>query len=259
MPGTILNVAAKSVAGPESGLARATDRLPHLETNVGSVERLLSLGIGSALVANGALGKHLSVLSLVTGGYLLYRAASGNCPGYQLLGVGGPQGLNAAIPATHGVKVEHAVTVNAPVDEVYKFWRDFSRLPQFMDHVKSVEVKDSTHSRWTAKGPLGTSVQWDAEIVTDTPNKVIAWRSLPGSDVDTAGSVRFEMAPGGRGTEIHVSLKFDPPGGKLASFVARLFGENPEQTVRGDLMRFKSIVETGEIADIAGQPHGRRA
>lgn len=258
MPGTLLNVAAKSMAGPESGFARAAEYAPHLETNVGSTERLLSLGIGSALIANGIAGKHLSLFSLLAGGYLLSRAATGNCLGYQMLGIGGPQGENASIPATHGVKVEHAVTVNAPVSEVYTFWRDFSRLPEFMDHVRSVEVKDEKHSRWTAKGPLGTSVQWDAEIVTDTPNRVIGWRSLPGSDVDTAGSVRFEMAPGGRGTEVHVSLKFDPPAGKLGSFLARLFGENPDQTVRGDLMRFKSIIEAGEVASTAGQPRGHR-
>ena len=102
------------------------------------------------------------------------------------------------------------------------------------------------------------SVQWDAEIVTDTPNQVISWKSLPGSDVDTAGSVHFRMAPGGRGTEIRVSLKYDPPGGKVGSFVARLFGENPDQQVRADLARFKQLIEAGELARVEGQPHGRR-
>jgi uncharacterized membrane protein len=102
------------------------------------------------------------------------------------------------------------------------------------------------------------SVQWDAEIVTDTPNRVISWRSLPGSDVDTAGSVHFNMAPAGRGTEIRVSLKYDPPAGKLGTFIARLFGENPEQQIRDDLARFKQIIEAGEIPRTDGQPHGRR-
>src|SRR5581483_9294195 len=105
--------------------------------------------------------KHFNLLSFLAGGYLLYRAATGHCPGYQLLGVGGPQGPNAAVEAGAGVKVEHAVTVNAPVDEVYRFWRDFSRLPEFMEHVRKVEVLDNNRSRWTAKAPLGMSVQWD--------------------------------------------------------------------------------------------------
>jgi uncharacterized membrane protein len=258
MPGTLLTVAAKSAAGPDSGLARATEHVPGLPTNVSNTERWLAFGVGAALVANGALGRRFGLLSFLAGGALLSRAASGYCPVYHALGLGGPQGPNAAVEARAGVKVEHAVTVNAPVEAVYRFWRDFSKLPQFMEHVRSVEVTDATHSRWTAKGPLGTSVQWDAEIVTDTPNRVIGWKSLPGSDVDTAGSVHFRMAPGGRGTEVQVSLKFDPPAGKLGSFVARLFGENPDQTVRGDLMRFKAIMEAGEVVSTEGQPHGRR-
>lgn len=261
MPGTLLKVAAKSAAGPDSGLARAADRyLPPTPTNVSDSERMVSLGVGGALLLNAIAGRHLSLASGLAGGYLLYRAATGHCPGYQALGLSfaGGTGPATAVAADAGVKVEHGVTVNAPVDEVYRFWRQFSRLPEFMDHLRSVEETDATHSTWTAKGPAGTTVRWKAEVVTDTPNRVIAWRSLPGSDVDTAGSVHFADAPGGRGTEVRVSLKFDPPGGKLGSFVARLFGENPDQTVRADLRRFKSIIETGEVADTEGQPHGRR-
>src|SRR5262249_21381121 len=158
--------------------------------------------------------------------------------GYQLLGIGGPQGPNAAVEAGAGLKVEQAVTVNATVDEVYRFWRDFTPLPEFMEHVRRVELLDGNRSRWAAEAPLGMRVRWNAGVIEDKPNQVISWRSLPGSDVDTAGSVHFRMAPGGRGTEVRVGLKFDPPAGKLGSFVARLFGENPEQTVRGDLQRF---------------------
>ncbi|MBX9581196.1 MAG: DUF2892 domain-containing protein [Gemmataceae bacterium] len=260
MPGTLLKVAAKSAAGPGSGLARAADYAPPTPTNVSDAERVVSLGVGGALLLNAVAGKHLGLLSGLAGGYLLYRAATGHCPGYQALGLSfaGGTGPNTAVAADAGVKVEHAVTVNAPVEEVYKFWRRLSRLPEFMDHLRSVEETGATHSTWTAKAPLGMTVQWKAEVVTDRANEVIAWRSLPGSDVDTAGSVHFRMAPGGRGTEVRVSLKFDPPGGKLGSLVARLFGENPDQTVRADLLRFKSIIETGEVARVEGQPHGRR-
>lgn len=261
MPGTILKVAAKSAAGPDSGFARAADRyLPRTPTNVSDAERVVSLGVGGALLLNAIGGRHLNLASGLAGGYLLYRAATGHCPGYQALGLSfaGGTGPATAVAADAGVKVEHGVTVNAPVDEVYRRWRDFARLPDFMTHIREVKVHDDKRSTWTAKAPAGLTVQWDAEVVTDTPNRVIAWRSLPGSDVDTAGSVHFRMAPGGRGTEVRVSLKFDAPGGKLGRLVARLFGENPDQTVRGDLQRFKSIVEAGEVADTTGQPTGRR-
>src|SRR5437660_9146574 len=106
MPGTLLKVAAKSAAGPESGLARATEYAPRMERNVSDTERWLSLGVGSALVANGALGRRFGLLSFLAGGYLLYRAATGNCACYQLLGIGGPQGPNAAVEAGAGLKVE---------------------------------------------------------------------------------------------------------------------------------------------------------
>jgi uncharacterized membrane protein len=101
-------------------------------------------------------------------------------------------------------------------------------------------------------------VEWDAEIVTDKPNEVIAWRSLDGSDVDTAGSVHFRELPGGRGTEVRVELKYDPPAGKLGTAVAKLFGLSPEAQIRADLRRFKQILEAGEVPSTAGQPHGRR-
>jgi len=259
MPGTLLKVAAQSVAGTDSTVAKVADHAPRLETNVGNAERWVSLGVGTALVANGALGKHFSLLSFLTGGYLLYRAATGNCPLYQALGTGTgrPEGENAVIPAGRGLKVEHAVTVNAPASEVYRFWRNFSRLPEFMSHLREVKETDATHSTWVAKAPLGMSVKWNAEIVSDTPNQVIAWKSLPGSDVDTAGSVHFRMAPGGRGTEVRVSLKFDPPAGQLGRLIARLVGEHPEQQLRDDLRRFKQIMETGEVPTVEGQPHGR--
>lgn len=249
MPGTLMNVAAKSVAGPDSAVARAVERYaPAGETNLNEVERVLSLGVGSALVLNGAFGPRLNLLSFLLGGGLVYRAVTGHCHLYGALGVNTAAGTAPAtvIPARHGQKVEHAVTVAAPPAEVYRFWRQLDLLPEFMDHLVSVKEIDATRSTWTAKGPLGTTVTWDAEVVTDEPGRVLSWRSLPGGDVDTAGSVHF--TPAGGGTEVRVSLKFDPPGGKVGAAVARLFGENPDQQVRDDLAKFKQVFESGRPA-----------
>jgi len=102
------------------------------------------------------------------------------------------------------------------------------------------------------------SLEWDAEIINDEPDQMLSWRSLPGADVDTAGSVHFRELPAGRGTEVRVNLKYDPPAGKLGSLVARLFGESPQRQIEADLARFKSLLETGEIASTQGQPSGRR-
>lgn len=260
MPSTVLNVAAKQ-ALPRSGAVRraAADYVPNVERNVAPAERLISLGLGTCLTVYGITGRHVSPLSLLAGGFLLYRGLAGNCPLYQALGTGtdGARGDEAVIPAREGVKVEHAITVNRPAGEVYRSWRTLSQLPRFMEHLKEVRETADGKSHWVARGPLGMSVEWDAELIEDRP-EVISWRSLPGSDVDTAGSVHFKAAPAGRGTEVRVSLKYDPPAGQVGAAVARLFGQSPEQQIAADLGRFKSLVEAGSAGSTAGKPAGRR-
>jgi uncharacterized membrane protein len=247
MPSSVLTVAAKQAVPTQTPAAirRAAEYVPTVDRNVGPTDRLVSLGLGSCLAVCGLTGRRTDPLSLLAGGYLIYRGLSGNCLLYQALGVGteGPSGPEAVIPARGGVKVEHAVTINKPAAELYRFWRNLSQLPQFMDHLKEVR-ENGNRSHWAARGPLGVSVEWDAELITDTPNETISWRSLPGSDVDTAGSVHFRPAAGG-GTEVRVSLKYDPPAGKVGAAVARLLGESPEHQVRADLERFKTLMEGG--------------
>ena len=143
--------------------------------------------------------------------------------------------------------VARSVTIQQPVAAVYDFWREFENLPRFMVHLESVRVTGDRQSHWVAKGPAGKSVEWDAETVEDRPNELIAWRSLPGATVPNSGQVRFQEASGGRGTEVHVELRYDPPAGKLGALVAKLFGEEPGQQVAGDLRRLKQVLETGEV------------
>jgi len=155
------------------------------------------------------------------------------------------------------VHVEKSVVINRSAEELYRFWRDFQNLPRFMHHLVSVEVTGQTRSHWTAKGPAGTTVEWDAEIVNETPNELISWRSLEGADVANAGSVRFERAPGGRGTIVRVKMQYRPTGGAVGATVAKLLGQSPEKQVKIDLYQFKQMMETGEVARTEGQPAGR--
>jgi len=145
------------------------------------------------------------------------------------------------------IHTRRAITVGRPVEEVYNFWHDFENLPQFMRHLESVTVTGERRSHWKAKAPAGASVEWDAETTDDRPNELIAWRSVEGSDVYNAGTVRFREAPGGRGTEVRVDIEYDPPFGKLGSKVAMLWREEPGQQVQDDLRHFKQVMETGEI------------
>ncbi|WP_141204943.1 SRPBCC family protein [Streptomyces griseorubiginosus] len=152
-----------------------------------------------------------------------------------------------------------ATTVTRPPDEVYAFWRDLERLPDFMAHLDEVRVTGPRTSHWRAGAPFGKAVEWDAETTQDLPGQVIAWRSVEGADIDNSGEVRFTPAPGDRGTEIRVTLRYDLPGGALGKAAARYFGEEPHQQLDDDLRRFKQIAETGEIIRSDGAPGGKRA
>jgi uncharacterized membrane protein len=145
------------------------------------------------------------------------------------------------------IRTKRSITVNRPVAEVYDYWRNFENLPRFMRHLVSVTETGERRSHWVAKAPAGKSVEWDAEMTEDTPNELIAWRSLPGAKVYNAGEVRFVRAPGDRGTELRVTIEYDPPFGKLGSKVAMLWREEPGQQIADDLRHFKQVMETGEI------------
>ena len=155
------------------------------------------------------------------------------------------------------VRVRKSITVNASPEELYRFWHDLGNLSCFMKHLVLVEDRGDGRSHWKAKGPAGPMVEWEAQIITDRPNELIAWRSLPGGDVDHAGSVWFGPAQGGRGTLVRVEIGYRPPAALLGTGVARLFGEEPGQQVQEDLRRFKQIIETGEVITTEGQPAGR--
>ena len=253
MATTLLTVATKSATDRHSSVRRVVDHLPDARTNVSAPERLIALGAGGALVASSLFGRHFSPLAALSGGFLLYRAATGNCPVYQLLGVSTSDATapNSVIAAGHGTRVEAAVIVQKSPREAYHFWRDFENLPRFMTHLLDVDTTTDGRSRWVARGPFGLRVEWEAELITDRPAEVIAWRSLPGADVDTAGSVHFKDLGPGRGTEVLVELKYDPPAGKLGTAIASLVGLSPEEQIREDLRRFKQMIETGEVATAA--------
>jgi uncharacterized membrane protein len=156
------------------------------------------------------------------------------------------------------IDVHETVTINRPAADLYALWRNPSNLPRIMSHLESVEETGDGRSHWKANAPAGAKVEWDAEVVEDRRNELIAWRSLPDAQVPNAGSVRFTPAPGDRGTEVHVELRYDPPAGKLGKAVAMLLGEEPSQQISGDLRRFKQVVETGEVARSEASIQGKK-
>ncbi|HLO50222.1 MAG TPA: SRPBCC family protein [Kamptonema sp.] len=213
--------------------------------NSGDSERWASLIGGGALVLYGLSQRSLrGALVAIAGGGLAYHGITTNAA---------QSGENMS-----NIKVEKTVTIDKSPEELYRFWRDFENLPHFMKHLKYVKVIDNKRSHWIASAPMDNSIEWDAEIINEQENRLIAWASIEGADVDNSGFVRFQPAPAGRGTEVKVVIEYNPPGGAIAANFAKLFGEEPKQQIGDDLRRFKQIMETGEIATVEGQSSGRR-
>lgn len=164
---------------------------------------------------------------------------------------------NVSVPHEKGVHVVRAVTIDRPVEELYNFWHDPTHMPQIFKYVESVQVTGKDRAHWTIRLPTGQTTEFDIEVYTDVPNEVISWRSLPGSEMDNAGSVRFKPAPGDRGTEVHLTVEFVPPGGALGKAFLKWFGEAPQQYIGQFLREFKQLMETGEKATTEGQTSGR--
>ena len=219
-------------------------------TNVSRPERWFSVVGGAALAAYGL--KRRSLLGWIAaglGGAMVWRGATGHCMVYESLGISTADdapGSNVSVPYGKGIRVEKSVTVNASPNAIYTFWRNFENLPRFMSHLQSVEVVDNKRSRWSTKGPAGTNVEWEAEVINEVPNELIGWRSIDGSTVNHAGSVHFRDT--GRGTEVKVVLRYDPPAGVVGATIAKLFGEDADHQVQEDLRQFKQLIETGETA-----------
>lgn len=215
-------------------------------TSLSDVERWLALGGGALLLFAGAsrrstAGKVMALSSAP----LLYRGIMGKWPAF-------PNGYRngdtrTALGGNRGVHVRESVRLEVPVADVYRYWRRLENLPRFMTHLNGVTESADGTSHWVAEGPAGLTVEWDAEVINEIENELLAWRSLPESEVVTAGSVNFDPLRGGRSTQVSVHLQYAPPAGKAGALLASLFGQEPSQTIREDLRNFKQLLEAGEI------------
>jgi len=239
-----------------------TEFLTDTKQNVGSAERIVSAVAGGTLVSYGlkAGGFFGTALSLVGGG-LLYRGATGHCHAYDAANFSSAESTAKSFTgkkasSSSRLHVKKAVTINKSPAELYQFWRNFENLPQFMTHLESVKTTGEKTSHWVATAPLGTTVEWDAEITSEQENTRIGWKSIEGSEIPNSGVVEF-LPTTNRGTEVKVTLTYEPPAGYVGSLIAKLFGEEPNQQVADDLKRFKQLMETGTIIKVEGQSSGR--
>jgi uncharacterized membrane protein len=221
-----------------------------IDPSVSEIQALSAFGGGLLLVFAGASRRsYPGLIVAAAGAPLLYRGLTGRWPEMRNgRSDSAAHDTNRELSGDRGIHVREAIRLEKPIAEVFEYWRSLERLPEFMQHLESVTSLGNGRSHWVARGPAELRVEWDAELINEVPDKVIAWKSVEGSDIVTAGSVNFDRVRGGRGTEITVHLQYLPPAGRAGDFIASLFGRAPSQTIREDLRRFKQLLEAGEIA-----------
>ncbi|EDM38014.1 hypothetical protein PBAL39_16354 [Pedobacter sp. BAL39] len=222
---------------------------PTGKENIDQGERIVSALAGGWLLYKSLknIGKHpvMGLQGAAAAGLLLYRGATGVCPVYKKLDIDttDPQAIN----------ITEEITVNAPKDKVYAFWRDLSNLPKFMTHLKSVEQLDTEISTWTANTPGGLiDLTWTAQITREETDEYIGWQSLADSMIDNAGKVEFRESLNGTSTELHIEIDYFPPAGSVGRGITSLFNGAFERMIRADLQSFKDYAETEDFKDYAG-------
>lgn len=221
------------------------------DPNLHGVERLVSGLLGGWLVARGLRkGGVLGLLELAAGGMAIARGGSGQCNAKRALS---PTPYESQLADEHhwgrARALSKSITVNRPRDEVYRYWRDFSNMPTFMEFIERVETRDDHHAHWVARVPMmGKSIEWDTYVTEDIPGERLAWMSEPNAPVRNLGWVTFREAPNGSGTEIQAVVAHEVPGGQLGYALARGVSKFSGFKAEQNLRRFKQLMETGEIS-----------
>lgn len=230
----------------------------NFERNLQPWERVVSIAAGAGLIVWGS--RHRAFRGLVTplGVGLIARGGSAYCPVSDALGRGRAAGdTRSALRGQSGINVCESITVQASPSAVYNLWKQPETLTQVMPSLERVDDLGHGRSHWVVSGPAGYTVEWDAETINDIPGKLIAWRSLPGADVATAGSVRFEQ-DGEFGTCVTVRLQYNPPAGKAGAAFAKVMGDSPAANIQEGLRHLKSLFESGDLSTVAARPDSRR-
>jgi uncharacterized membrane protein len=219
------------------GSGRPREERPELlQENWAPATRLLMGVLGGLMALQGTRTKGKAGAGLSALGLGLLARAITNLPAQSLVGAG---------PSRRAIDIQKTVRVNAPIDQVWALWSNFEQFPRFMSHLREVRRIGESRSHWVAAGPARIPVEWDAIVTEWRPKEAIAWRSVEGSSVETAGRVRFRPTGDGH-TEIDVHMSYIPPGGAVGHAIASLFGSDPKRAMDEDLVRLKSLLEEGK-------------
>lgn len=221
-----------------------------MKNNVGAIEQVLSIGIGSGLIAFGLTQRGKGgMLPILAGGSLLLHGLSSHSHLYEAIGVDESYGTPIRHPLNRIVHFRKSICINRSAADIYAFWRDLKNLPRFMHNIVAVEELDDTRSRWHAHGPFNKEVYWEAEILEERQNEMITWRTIETeSNLEHEGVLSLRRAVGNRGTILSLDCRWSPPGGVIGAALAKLLPQDPARQVSEDLRRFRQLMETGEIS-----------
>jgi len=225
--------------------------------NVGEAERYSSILGGLGLILAGLSRRGIGAVALgALGAALIQRGVTGHCSLYSGMGVNGTtaeaETERSGVPDNVGIKLERSVVINRPREELFAFWRYFPNLTRAMKHVERIDLLNEKRSHWVIQTPRGRRIEWDAVVINEHPNEMIAWESLPGAKIENAGTVRFDPEPHGEGTVVTVKLEYNPPGGLFGRLGATLLGEKAGKEIEEDLNQLKNLMESGELVEKQG-------
>lgn len=229
----VVHASPEHIPSLQGGVPRRGTRPELLQDNWSPAWRSLAGVVGAGLTVGGWIRGGLAGIALGAVGGGLFARAAANRDMKSILGVG---------DHCKGVVVQKTIHIDVSPDEVFRAWT-VEGFPRWMSHVREVSPLGGNRHHWVVDGPAGVAVEWDSEITEMVQDEVIAWRSMPGSHVDNAGRVRFTPERGG--TRVQVSLCYVPVGGVIGHAVAKALGSDPKSRMDDDLMRFKTMIESG--------------
>jgi uncharacterized membrane protein len=227
---------AGDVPALQGGTNRPGDRFELMQDNWSPTARLLTGAAGGALAVYGIVRRNPACLIVGTVGVGLLLRGVTNLEMKRLTGISAGR---------RAIEIHKDINIAAPVEQVYEFWSNVQNFPRFMTNVQEVRATGDGLSHWTVKGPVGMTVEWDAVITEQIPDKLLAWKSVEGASVASSGIVRFDRNPDGS-TRLEVKLSYNPPGGAIGHAVAAFLGADPKRQMDDDLMRVKTTIETGK-------------
>ena len=227
---------AEHISSLQGGQPRK-DLPQYRQQNWSPAFRVMAGSLGALLFFVGGRQKsfRLRLVSRLLGGGLVSRAVT-NLPFRRLTGIGAGR---------RAVDVQKTIHVKAPLEEVFQFFSRPEKFPEYMASVKSVERDyDGLGSHWELVGRFGIPIRWDAESTSVIADRLMAWKSSPGSLLRHSGMVHFE-AEGPDQTRVHLQLHYNPPLGVLGHGIGKVFGLDAKHWLDDELVRVKMFLETG--------------